>query len=189
MGLEMAAARFLLPYYGDSHLIWANLIGVIMAALAGGYFLGGAIADRRPSLGLMSLLVAAAGLWAAGIPVLGRSWLDLVYGAFAADQSGFVLGSLVSVLVPFAVPALLLGLVPPFVIRLSLDRVATAGHLAGRVYAVSTLGSMVGTFAPVLWLMPDFGIRVTFTIIAGLLLLTGLLGLFLSQSATTSRRT
>jgi hypothetical protein len=70
-----------------------------------------------------------------------------------------------------------LGLVPPFAIRLLLGGVAGAGNLAGRVYAISTVGSMVGTFAPVLWLMPAFGVRATFAITAVALVLTGVVAL------------
>jgi hypothetical protein len=177
MALEMTVSRLLLPYYGDSHLVWANLIGLVLATLSLGYYLGGALADRRPSARLLGLAMLAAGAWAALIPVLGPAWLGLLRGAMPAGQTGYLAGSFLAVTVLLAVPMLLLGLVPPFAIRLLLGGVAGAGNLAGRVYAISTVGSMVGTFAPVLWLMPAFGVRATFAITAVALVLTGVVAL------------
>lgn len=177
MALEMTTSRMLLPYYGDSYLVWANLIGLVLAALSLGYYVGGAVADRWPSARLLGLALVGAGTWTAGIPALGSVWLPYLDKAMPVSQAGYVAGSFLAVTILLAAPMLLLGLVPPLAIRLLLEGVATAGNLAGRVYAVATVGSMVGTFAPVLWLMPAFGIRATFGIMAAVLALTGVLGL------------
>jgi MFS family permease len=166
MSLEMAASRMMLPYYGDSHVIWANLIGVILAALTVGYYLGGGLADRWPNRRLLLLLLGGAGLWTYLVPTVGSPLLSAVRAVFPKSQLGFVGGSLLGVLV--------LGCVPPLIIRLALADVRTAGNVTGRVYAVSTVGSMLGTFAPVLWLMPSFGVRATFTVTAVVLLVTAL---------------
>jgi len=174
MSLEMAASRMMLPYYGDSHVIWANLIGVILAALTVGYYLGGGLADRWPNRRLLLLLLGGAGLWTYLVPTVGSPLLSAVRAVFPKSQLGFVGGSLLGVLVLFAAPNLLLGCVPPLIIRLALADVRTAGNVTGRVYAVSTVGSMLGTFAPVLWLMPSFGVRATFTVTAVVLLVTAL---------------
>jgi predicted membrane-bound spermidine synthase len=181
MALEMAASRQLLPLYGDSHLIWANVIGIFLSALTLGYFAGGELADRRPSRRLMLALIAISGLWTAAIPVVGSSLLRSIQGSFAATQTGFILSSLLGVLALFALPTFLLGCVPPFGIRLALSDVRVAGKVAGSVYAISTVGSMLGTFAPVLWLMPDFGVRSTFAVISAVLLLTALAGVVLPE--------
>lgn len=179
MALEMAASRLMLPFYGDSHIIWANIIGLVLAALTVGYYVGGAIVDRWPSRRLLSLLVVVSGLWTAVLPLVGSSWMAAIQNAFPITQTGFVVSSLLGVLILFALPTFLLGCVPPFAIRLAMADVRSAGYVAGRVYAVSTVGSMFGTFAPVLWLMPNLGVRTTFTVVAVVLLLTATLGLVL----------
>jgi len=177
MSLEMAASRFLLPYYGDARPVWANLIGLVLLALSLGYYVGGALADRRPSARPPALALLAAAGWTAGIPRLGPLWLRYLQRAMPAGDAGYLLGSFLAVAALLAIPMLLLGLVPPYVIRLLLKDVRLTGELAGRVYAVSTVGSLVGTLAPVLWLMPAYGIRATFGITAGVLAVVGALGL------------
>ncbi|MHB0878873.1 MAG: fused MFS/spermidine synthase [Anaerolineae bacterium] len=179
MALEMAASRLLLPYYGDSHLIWANLIGLILAALTVGYYVGGIIADRRPSRRTLALLLAASGAWVLVLPVVAAPLLGVLQRSFPISQFGFIVSSLIGVLVLFAPPTFLLGCVSPFVIRLSLLDAASTGRVAGSVYAVSTVGSMLGTFGSALWLMPSYGLRVTFAAIAVVLLVTAALGLAL----------
>lgn len=177
MALEMAVSRRLLPYYGDSHVVWANLIGLVMLSLSLGYRLGGAAADRWPSARLLAPALLAAAAWTALLPAWGPPMLESLQSLLPFGEAGALLGSLLAVAALLGLPMLLLGLVPPFVIRLLLRRVAGAGRLSGRVYAVATVGSMVGTFAPVLWWLPDYGIEATFYILAGLLALWGAAGL------------
>jgi predicted membrane-bound spermidine synthase len=188
MALEMVASRLMLPLYGDSHVIWANLIGVILAALTLGYFAGGELADKRPSRRLLAGLIGICGLWAAFLPIVGGSVLRAIQQAFPTTQSGFILSSLLGVTALFALPSFMLGCVPPFGIRLAMADVNVAGKVAGSIYAISTIGSMIGTFAPVLWLMPDFGVRATFVVTSLLLLLTALLGLLLPERAKPAVR-
>jgi len=111
----------------------------------------------------------------------------VVHSAFPKDQASFILGSLLAVLTLFAVPTLLLGCVSPFVIRLSLADVKVAGNVAGSVYAVATVGSMFGAFAPVLWLLPTFGVRNTFGIVAASLMLTGIVGVMMAAAGGQAR--
>jgi predicted membrane-bound spermidine synthase len=191
MALEMAASRLLQPYYGDSHLIWANLIGLILAALTVGYYVGGILADKRPTRRALSALLALSGLWTLLLPLVAAPLLGALQRAFPVSQLGFIVSSLIGVLLLFAPPTFLLGCVSPYAIRLSLPDVASAGNVAGSVYAVSTVGSMVGTFAAALWLMPSYGLRATFAVVAVVLLATAALGLALlpRRSATASRAT
>jgi spermidine synthase len=169
LGIEFAAARLLAPFFGQSLFIWGTLIGLILIYLTVGYYAGGRLADRRPEARLLFKLTAAAALWTAFIPVLSRPILSLAQTGFAQLAVGLVLGSLISVIVLFAVPVILLGMVSPFVIRLRIHDLATAGNSAGAVYALSTLGSILGTFLPVFWLIPSFGTRPTIFILAFLL--------------------
>jgi len=172
LGIEFAASRLLAPFFGQSLFIWGTLIGLILIYLTIGYYAGGRLADRYPDTRLLYQLTAAAALATALIPVISRPILSLAQTGFAQLSVGLVLGSLASVIVLFAVPVILLGMVSPFVIRLRIQRLETAGNAAGAVYALSTLGSILGTFLPVFWFIPTFGTRPT---IIGLALVLGLI--------------
>ncbi len=182
MALEMAAARLLLPYYGDSHVVWANLIGLVLLALSVGYWLGGALADRRPTLLPLGLALLGVGLWAALLPAWGPQWLRYLQSVMPFSDAGYLAGSLLAATVLLAAPMLALGMAPPYVIRLLMAGVEGSGRLAGRVYAIATVGSMVGTFAPVLWLLPAYGIRATFLFTAAAMAALGLMGLAIGDS-------
>jgi spermidine synthase len=180
LGIEFAAARLLAPFFGQSLFIWGTLIGLILIYLTIGYYAGGRLADRRPQPTLLFQLTAAASLWTAAIPIVSRPILSVAQTGFAQISLGLVLGSLISVIVLFAVPVILLGMVSPFVIRLRIRRLDTAGNAAGAVYALSTLGSILGTFVPVFWLIPTFGTRTTIFILALLLGVISAAGLYQS---------
>ncbi len=169
LGIEFAAARLLAPFFGQSLFIWGTLIGLILIYLTIGYYAGGRLADRRPDARLLFQLVAAAALLTAAIPIVSRPILSLAQTGFAQLSVGLVLGSLISVIVLFAAPVILLGMVSPFVIRLRIRELETAGNAAGAVYALSTLGSILGTFLPVFWLIPTYGTRPTIFVLAFLL--------------------
>ena len=179
LGIEFAAARLLAPFFGQSLFIWGTLIGMILIYLTIGYYAGGRLADRRPDARLLYQIAAAAALLTAAIPIVSRPILSLAQTGFTQLSVGLVLGSLISVIVLFAAPVILLGMVSPFVIRLRIRRLETAGNAAGAVYALSTLGSILGTFIPVFWLIPTFGTRPTIFILAfalGAISAAGLLG-------------
>src|SRR5947208_5111375 len=169
LGIEFAAARLLAPFFGQSLFIWGTLIGLILIYLTIGYYAGGRLADRRPDPTLLFRLTAAAALWTAAIPIASRPILSVAQTGFAQISVGLVLGSLISVMVLFAAPVILLGMVSPFVIRLRIRHLETAGNAAGAVYALSTLGSILGTFLPVFWLIPTYGTRPTIFVLAFLL--------------------
>ena len=180
LGIEFAAARLLAPFFGQSLFIWGTLIGLILIYLTIGYYAGGRLADRRPDPTLLFRLTAAAALWTAAIPIISRPILSIAQTGFARISVGLVVGSLISVIVLFAVPVVLLGMVSPFVIRLRIRQLETAGNAAGAVYALSTLGSILGTFVPVFWLIPSYGTRTTIFILAFLLAVISAAGLYQS---------
>ena len=178
LGIEFAAARLLAPFFGQSLFIWGILIGLILIYLTIGYYVGGRVADRRPDPVLLYQITAAAGLATGLIPVVSHPILMLSQTGFSQLSVGLVLGTLLAVVVLFALPVILLGMVSPFVIRLRIHDVQTAGHAAGAVYALSTLGSILGTFVPVFWLIPTYGTRPTLYILAVLLGLVSAAGLW-----------
>ncbi|MGI8594869.1 MAG: spermidine synthase [Solirubrobacteraceae bacterium] len=173
---EIATARLLAPYFGASTFIWANTIAIVLLALSVGYWLGGRLADRRPSeRDLRMMTLGAAGLLAL-LPLLADPFFDLAVTAFDEIDVGAALASLAGVLVLVAFPLVLLGAVGPWAIRLLMPSVEEAGRTAGRVYALSTLGSLVGTFLAALVLVPEVGAQRTF--------LLGAAALALAASAT-----
>jgi len=179
LATEITASRLLAPYFGSSTIVWANLIGIILAALALGYWLGGRIADRSPRPALLGSIVLASAICVAAIPFVAEPLLDLTVEGLDEASAGAVVGSFVAVLLLCAPPVVLLGMVSPFAIRLAVTSVETAGAVAGRLYALSTAGSLLGTFLPALVLIPAIGTQRTFLVVAALLALSScfLLGL------------
>jgi spermidine synthase len=177
LGSEIAAARLLAPYFGASTTVWANTIATVLVALSVGYWLGGRLADRHPLHRHMCALVLGAAVGLAAVPFVARPFLDAAVSALSDISAGAFLGSLLGVLVLVAGPVLLLGAVAPYAIRLSLREVSTSGSVAGRLYAISTAGSLVGTFVAALVLIPFAGTRRTFLAFAFALALVAALGM------------
>lgn len=150
LATEICASRLLAPFYGTSTVVWANVIGLILLYLSVGYWLGGHIADRRPARGFLgALLVAAAGAVAA-VPFAAQPILGVALQALNRLSVGTTVASFFATLILFSVPVTLLGMVSPFAVRLAVSDVSGAGRVAGRLYALSTVGSIVGTFVPAL---------------------------------------
>jgi spermidine synthase len=161
LSTEISASRLLAPYFGASTVVWANIIGLTLAYLALGYWLGGRLADRLPEarvLGLV-LLVAAASL--AVTPFAARPFLRWALHGFDVVSIGAIAGSFFSALALFAIPITALGAAAPFLVRLALSSVEEAGKVAGRLYALSTAGSLVGTFLAALVVIPWAGTQRT----------------------------
>lgn len=177
LGIELSASRLLQPFFGSSQLIWANVIGLTLIYLTIGYRLGGRLADRRPDQSLLALILLCAGLATAPIPLLARPILAASASAFSTIAIGVFFGSFFGVLLLFSVPIILLGMVSPFAIRLSMSDLKTAGNTAGSLYALSTIGSIAGTFLPVLVLIPVLGTNMTFYVFALALVVVGAIGM------------
>jgi spermidine synthase len=172
LGAEIAAARLLAPYFGASTIIWANTIGVVLVALSIGYWLGGRFADRHPNQRALRLTVLGASCLLAAVPLVAGPLLAVSVAAFDRIDAGAFLGSLLGVLALVAVPVLLLGVISPWAIRLAVSSVGEAGQVAGRLYAVSTVGSLVGVFLSALVAIPFAGTQRTFVGFAAVLALT-----------------
>jgi spermidine synthase len=166
LGAEIAAARLLAPYFGASTIIWANTIATVLVALSAGYAVGGRLADPRGDLRGLCTVVLIAAMLLAVVPFAADPFLGLAVRALGALSVGGFVGSLAAVLVLVAVPVMLLGTVAPYANRLALGRVADTGTVTGRLYALSTAGSLVGTFASALLLIPLIGTHRTFLVFA-----------------------
>ena len=177
LGAEIAAARLMAPYFGASTIVWANTIAIVLVALSIGYWFGGRLADRHPHMRGLCLLVLIASVLLGLIPIVADPFLSLSVQAFDTYSVGAFAGSLFGVLALVALPVLMLGAVSPWAIRLKLDRVEDSGRTAGRMYAISTVGSLVGTFLSALLLIPLVGTQRTFLTFAIALAVVAALGL------------
>ncbi|MFN8474947.1 MAG: fused MFS/spermidine synthase [Anaerolineae bacterium] len=177
LGIEMAASRLLAPYFGTSLLIWANIIGLMLVYLALGYWLGGRLADRRPDPTWLYGIAALAGVLIGLIPFAAGPVLRTSQQSFFDVSVGLFVGSLLGTLALFSLPVILLGMIAPFAVRLALRDVTSAGRDVGSLYALSTVGSILGVFAAALVLVPLVGTRATFLTFAAALLLAALAGL------------
>ncbi|TEU15426.1 MAG: spermine synthase [Anaerolineales bacterium] len=177
LAAELSASRLLEPYFGTSIIIWANLIGLVLIYLTVGYYIGGRWADRHPYESVLYQITAWAGFTIGLVPFVAKPILRWSVLGFANYSLGILMGSLFGVILLFAFPITLLGCVSPFAIRLAMRDVDSAGNIAGSIYALSTLGSIVGTFTPVLVLIPNIGTRNTFLSFSLVLLVLSLIGL------------
>ena len=142
MVLEMVGSRVLAPHLGTSLIVWTSLIGVVLGFLALGAWFGGRFADKRLSRRYLAGMLIAAGLASLVTALLHRE----VGHAVAASVRNLYAGTVLASVCLLAVPALFFGMVSPYVIRLRLERLDTSGRTVGRLYALSTAGSIVGTF-------------------------------------------
>jgi spermidine synthase len=172
MATEICASRLLAPFYGSSTIVWANIIGLILLSLSLGYWLGGKLADRHPCRRLLGWLVVGGAVLTAVVPFVARPFLDWSVGGLESMAAGTVIGSFFASLVLFVPPVTLLGTVSPFAIRLGIRDLSKAGAVAGRVFALSTGGSLLGTFLPSLLTIPLVGTQRTMLGAAALIALS-----------------
>ena len=180
---ELAAGRLIGNVFGTSNIVWASIIGLILIYLTFGYFLGGKWADANPTPGAMYRALAWGAFTLGLVPYIAGPVLRAAATAFETLQVGILGASFIAVLVLFIVPITLLGTISPFAIRLSMDDTSRAGQISGQIYAISTLGSFIGTFLPTLVTIPAIGTKNTFLVFSLLLLFVALAGLgkFASQ--------
>jgi spermidine synthase len=178
MAAELTAVRVQAPHFGDSAYVWTNVIGVILAALAVGAWLGGRLSGRESAgIWLVGLLATAGGLLGLAPFVAGPLGDWLLPGELPLDAAmpAIVRGSLVATIVLFAPPLLLLGAATPMLVTRLAAQGVPVGKAAGGVSAAGTLGSLAGTFAATHWLVPAFGCRVSMALAGGVLLLAAAL--------------
>lgn len=171
MAIELAASRLLAPFFGSSLFVWTNIIGLIMFFLAIGYFLGGRISDSRPDIQLLLKIIFFAGVVTFFIPFLIKPIASVATIESFVDSASLTLlfGSFFTTVLLFILPVTLLGMVSPFIIRLFAKEKESLGTKSGLVFALSTLGSIVGTFLSALVLIPFVGTKNTVFLVSFLL--------------------
>jgi spermidine synthase len=180
VGVEISSSRLLGPYFGTSIYVWTNIIGVVLAALAVGYYFGGKLSEKYPDLRILLGFVFSAGLLFLIAPQLAK----FLAGAINPESfgigswlTGIFLSSFLVSLLLFGLPLVLLGMVSPFLIKIYAQDQNRVGEISGKIFFWSTLGSIVGTFLPTLWMIPAFGTKRTIAAFGMILVLTGISGL------------
>ncbi|MBI4836269.1 MAG: fused MFS/spermidine synthase [Candidatus Abawacabacteria bacterium] len=175
MALEINASRILAPYFGTSLFVWSSIIGIVLLALSIGYYFGGKMADKYPRSEMLYGILWAVGIWMMVLPWLSTFLLNLI------TQQGISVSLLISAIVIsivlFLPPCTLMGMVSPYVLKLYADHFKELGREAGTLYAISTLGSLIGTFLPSLVTIPLIGSLRTTLFFACVLLITATIGL------------
>ncbi|MCG8456518.1 MAG: fused MFS/spermidine synthase, partial [Holophagales bacterium] len=162
MALEMVSSRLLAPEFGNSVYVWGSIISVFLAAMSLGYAIGGHLADRRSRLHTLGILLLLATLSQALVLYFGRpavAWL----GELTGGSSG---GTLLATTVLFGPPTVLLATVSPFVVRLAASKLELLGNTAGRLFALSTMGSLAGTLGATFVLIPSLSLDGIFRLLA-----------------------
>ena len=153
LGLEIASSRVMAPFFGNSLYVWGSLIGIVLAGLSTGYWLGGIVADRYPTPRLLVALLGVAALLVLAIPFVDGWVLDRV----VEWDPGPRLNPVIATILLFGLPSLVLGSVSPVAVRLKAHSIEQLGRTAGRLFAISTAGSIAGTFLTSFWLIPELG--------------------------------
>jgi len=178
MAVELCASRLMAPFFGTSTFVWTNIIGIIMIALSIGYFIGGRLADRKPQLRILLKLLMAASAFLLALPFVASPlvrWLASLMGSFNSSFSFIFFGSLCAIILLFSPPIVVMGMTSPFLIRI----IARSGHVgdsAGHIFGISTIGSVLGTFLPILVFIPTLGTATTILFFAAVLFVVSALG-------------
>jgi hypothetical protein len=184
LSLEILGGRSLQPYFGSGLHVWGSILSVFMVSLAVGYWVGGALSERRPSLAKLMVFPLLGGCIIFLLPHVydgvNNALFDLVVIRWGSQES---YASLLAASAEFLLPSAVLGCVSPYAVRLLATEVATTGRTAGNLYALSTVGSTAGALATSFWLVPLLGVEDLYRYLG-----LGLVGLSVLGLASSLRR-
>lgn len=171
MAIELGASRLLAPYFSSSQIVWTIIIGAIMIAMALGNIWGGRLADKNPSPDKMYFRILIVAVWTAAIPFVGKYVIAVVSLALAllAGSNFLIWASLLSCILLFVFPLMLLGSVSPALVKYAVKSLDENGKIVGELNALNTIGSIIGTFTPTFITIPAVGTAWTFIIFASIL--------------------
>ena len=173
MALEITGSRILAPYFGSTIFVWGSLIGVVLTALSTGYYVGGRVADKRPDFEILCLIILTSGIFVLLIPVITPVVFDLTISLSLGERYSPLIASAAIL----TVPSFLLGTVSPYAIKLVAKNISDLGNVAGKLYSLSTAGSILGTFVTAFVLIPEMGIVRILQVLGAILVGLSLLGL------------
>lgn len=162
MILELVASRILSPYFGSSNVVWTSVIGIILLSSSVGNYIGGIIADKDNSKKNVKIILGLAGIFILAILCLHQPLLNSISNII----NDIKIGAILSTIILFFVPSMIIGFLSPIIIKLSLESLDSAGKVSGRIYAIGTLGGIVGTFLGGFYLLPNLGSKSTLFILA-----------------------
>lgn len=154
MGLELVAARVLSPYVGSSNVVWTSIIGIILASMSLGYWIGGKRADKDASIDKLSYILLFAALFTSLIPLLET----IVVKQFAGMIGNLIVAAILCAIIVFSIPSFILAMISPFAVKLKSQEDDEIGSLSGRISSLSTIGSITGTFLMGFVLIPNIGV-------------------------------
>lgn len=154
MGLELVAARVLSPYVGSSNVVWTSIIGIILASMSLGYWLGGKKADKDASIDQLSDILLFAALSTSAILLLET----IVVKEFAGIIGNLIIAAILCAIIVFSIPSFILAMISPFAVKLKSKEDNEIGSLSGRISSLSTIGSITGTFLMGFVLIPNIGV-------------------------------
>ena len=179
MGLELVAARVLSPYVGSSNPIWTSIIGVILISMSLGYWFGGKLADRENNFNTLASLIIISAFLVSIVPALETYAIK----PLSLTTLPLSIVAISSALVAFAFPSALLATVSPYAIKLMEVSGENVGSISGRLSAISTLGSIFGTFFTGFCLIPILGNKMIILLSA---ILLAVLSILLFEKKTKS---
>ncbi len=182
MILEIAGSRVLSPHLGTSFVVWTSLIGIVLGSLSIGYWWGGRLADRKASCRTLSAIIMAAAVSVGILPVVRSA----IFGLLEGRISNVYIGSAVASVLLFTGPSVLLGMVSPYAVKLKMKDLKRSGATVGSLYAISTVGSISGTFLAGFVLIAYLGLTNLLLALAIVLGLTSLLASYRDITVTKS---
>ena len=177
MSLELLGGRILAPYFGSGIYVWGSIITIFMLSLSIGYLLGGRLSVHNPSSSRFAAIFAVAAVLLLPLTIYAQGIMEFIF--LSVEDPRY--GSLVTSIVLFGLPTIILGMISPYSVRLLVDNVAESGRVAGSLYFVSTLGSAIGT------LMTSFYFVLWFEVNTIIILLIGCLALLAALAFTADR--
>ena len=172
MSAEILASRILAPHFGNTVFLWGSIISTFLTGLALGYYIGGIIADRRPSYRILSAILLLSAFLFLLFPVYSKAINNAIFDL----NLGLKRGPLLASMSQFLLPMIFLGMITPYSVKLKTKRLSVVGSTAGRLYAVSSIGSITGTLVTTFYLILLAGINL-------IIFLNGLVLLVLSVAA------
>lgn len=179
MSFEMLGSRYLNPYFGSGIYTWAALISSVLAALAVGYFIGGWLGDRHPSPTLLGACIILSSIYLLCVPMIADASFSTIFETVQDVRFGSIFAAMV---ILFA-PLMALGFYSPFAIRLVLRDTHNSGRVSGRIYGISTVGSIFGTLFTTFYMVPNLGTRSITYILAAIACLAGMSFIMLGRQA------
>lgn len=179
MGIELTASRLLAPFFGASIFVWTNIIGIILISLSIGYFLGGKFADKYPYEKYFYTFSLISGILIGLIPFLSSFILPISVQAIVNSSANDFFLSLSSCIILFSVPTIFLGAIVPYAIRINLKKIERVGNTSGIIYAMSTIGSIIGVYIPTMILIPLIGTHLSIILFSSLLIFISIVSIIL----------